>query len=119
MRDAVDQRRLEASLILQEKLQAIVKGESPLDIFVRWKPLAAQPIGWGPHLDDGVRLNIRPFLRAGILRDTPNIHWRKDRGKDLPSAPWYDKFNGDRINDYTLTLAEKQAAREAVASRVA
>jgi hypothetical protein len=119
MRDAGDNRRLEAALSLQERVQAILKGESPLDIFVRWKPLAAQPIGWNPDLDDGVRLNIRPFIRAEVLRDAPNIHWRKDRGKDVPSAPWYDKFNGDRINDHTLTLAVKQAAREAVASRVA
>jgi hypothetical protein len=54
VRDAGDSRRLEAALILQEKLQAILKGESPLDIFVRWKPLSAQPIGWNPGLDDGV-----------------------------------------------------------------
>jgi hypothetical protein len=119
MRDAADDRRLEAALILREKLAAILKGESPLDVFVRWKPLAAQPIGWNPDLDDGVRLNIRPFVRAGVLRDTPNIHWRKDRGKDVASAPWYAKFNGERINDHTLTLAEKEAAREAVGSRVA
>ena len=33
------------------------------DIFVRWKPLAEQPIGWNPDLNDGVRLNIRPFMR--------------------------------------------------------
>jgi hypothetical protein len=95
------------------------RGESPLDIFVRWKPRAAQPSGWDPDLDDGVRLNIRPFIRAGVLRDTPNIHWRKDRGRDLPSAPWYGQFNGERINDHHLTLAEKQAAREATAGRVA
>lgn len=119
MRDASDNRRLEAAMILQEKLQDILKGESPLDIFIRWKPPAAQPIGWNPDLDDGVRLNIRPFVRAGVLRDTPNIHWRKDRGRDVPSAPWYAQFNSERINDHTLTLAEKQAAREAVASRVA
>jgi hypothetical protein len=74
---------------------------------------------WNPDLDDGVRLNIRPFVRAGVLRDTPNIHWRKDRGNDLSSAPWYRVFLGERINDHTLTLAEKQAAREATANRVA
>jgi hypothetical protein len=120
MRDAGDQRRLEAARILQEKLQAILQGESPLDIFVRWKPLAAQPIGWDPDLDHGVRLNIRlPFMRAEVLRDTPNIHWRKDLGRDVASAPWYGKFNGERINDHTLTLAEKQTAREAAASRMA
>jgi hypothetical protein len=58
-------------------------------------------------------------MRAEVLRDKPNIHWRKDRGRDVPSAPWYQKFNGERINDHTLTLAKKQAAREAAATRVA
>ena len=119
MREAGDQRRLEASLILQEKLQTILQGESPLDIFVRWKALAAQSMGWNPDLDDGVRLNIRPFMRAEVLRDTPNIHWRKDRGRDVASAPWYGKFNGERVNDHTLTLDEKRGAREAVVGRIA
>jgi hypothetical protein len=119
MRDAGDGRRLEAALILQEKLQAILKGESPLDIFVRWKPVAAQPIGWDPDLDDGVRLNIRPFVRADVLRVSPNIHWRKSGGKDVSSTPWYNKFNGERINDHHLTIAEKEAARAETAARVA
>jgi hypothetical protein len=119
MRAAGDSRRLEAALILHEKLQAILKGESPLDIFIRWKPAEAQPIGWNPDLDDGVRLNIRPFVRAGVLRDEPNIHWRKDLGRDVVGAPWHGQFNGERINNHTLTLADKQTAREAVASRVA
>jgi hypothetical protein len=113
MRDAGDGRRLEAARILQEKLQAILAGEDPLDIFVRWKPLAAQPAGWEPDLDDGVRLNIRPFMQAQILRDALNIHWRKDRGRDAPSAPWYEKFGGERINDYHLRLADKAGARAA------
>ena len=42
------------------------------------------------------------------LRDKPNIKWDKDRGKDVASAPWYHQFNGDRINDHHLTLAEKR-----------
>lgn len=29
------------------------------------------------------------------------------------SAPWYPLFNGDRINDRHLPLAEKRAARKA------
>jgi hypothetical protein len=41
------------------------------------------------------------------------IKWTKDRGKDVPSAPWYPVFKGERINDNHTTLAEKQAAREA------
>lgn len=111
--------RLAAAESLKKKLELILTGEAPYDIFVRWKALDKQPIGWNPDLNDGVRLNIRPFLSvpdvgkkgAGILRDKPNIKWDKDRGKDVESAPWYHAFNGDRINDHHLTLAEKQAAR--------
>ncbi|WP_130899396.1 DNA methyltransferase [Pseudomonas sp. Sample_11] len=119
------QERLLAAEALKRELEAILEGETPYDIFVRWKPLAEQPIGWTPDLNDGVRLNIRPFLYArdvgkkgsGILRWTPNIKWAKDRGKDVESAPWYtlglqyDEGEGARINDHHLTLAEKQAVR--------
>jgi hypothetical protein len=115
------QERLAAAEALKKKLELILEGEAPYDIFVRWKPLEKQPIGWDPDINDGVRLNIRPFLSvpdvgkkgAGVLRDKPNINWNKDRGKDVESAPWYHVFDGDRINDHHLTLAEKRAAREA------
>ena len=46
-------------------------------------------------------------------REKPNIHWKKDRGKDVLSAPWFTQFQGDRINDHHLTLEEKRAARRA------
>ncbi|MDR2353607.1 MAG: N-6 DNA methylase [Deltaproteobacteria bacterium] len=109
------QKLLEAALALQKNLEQILIGEVPYDIFVRWKPLEKQTKGWNPDLNDGVRLNIRPFLIVpsvskkdeGILRHRPNINWNKDRGKDLVSAPWYQTFKGDRINDHHLTLAEK------------
>jgi hypothetical protein len=105
-----------AALHLQKRLEAILAGEAPLDIFIRWKPLEQQPIGWEPDLNDGVRLNIRPFMTAQVLRFNKkphiNIAWEKDRGKDVKSAPWYPRFQGDRINDHHLTLAEKQTARE-------
>ncbi|PKO80617.1 MAG: restriction endonuclease subunit M [Betaproteobacteria bacterium HGW-Betaproteobacteria-13] len=107
--------RLAAAQALKKKLEAILEGEKPYDIFVRWKPLAEQPIGWNPDLNDGVRLNIRPFMTAEVLRHNKkpklNVTWDKDRGKDVESAPWFPVFNGDRINDHHLTLAEKQAAR--------
>lgn len=114
------QERLVAAENLKRNLELILEGEAPYHTFVRWKPIEEQSIGWNPDLNDGVRLNIRPFLTvpdvgkkgAGILRDKPNIHWNKDRGKDLESAPWHHLFQGDRINDYPLTLAEKRAARE-------
>lgn len=109
--------RLAAAQALKKKLEAILEGEAPFDIFVRWKPLAEQPIGWNPDLNDGVRLNIRPWMTAGVLRHNKgpklNIKWDKDRGKDVESAPWFAVFKGDRINDHHLTLAEKRAARGA------
>ena len=107
--------RLSAAQNLKTRLQAILDGEKPYDIFVRWKPLAEQPIGWNPDLNDGVRLNIRPFMTAEVLRHNKkpklNITWDKDRGKDVESAPWFKVFGGERINDHHLTLAEKRAAR--------
>jgi hypothetical protein len=110
--------RLAAAQTLQQKLKLILTGEPPYDIFVRWKPLHEQPIGWNPDLNDGVRMNIRPFVKAGILRKNPNINWTKDRGKeperDKDDYPWFWKgkeFTGERVNDVHLTNAEKQAAR--------
>ena len=84
--------RLAAALTLQKRLEKILEGEPPFDVFVRWKPIHEQPIGWEPDVNDGVRLNIRPFLAddapggkkgAGILRAKPKISWKKDRGKEV------------------------------------
>ena len=99
---------LSAALKLKEKLEAILLGEAPYDIFVRWKSLAEQPIGWEPDLNDGVRLNIRPFMEADVLRKKPNIKWGIDRGKNAPGSYWGEI----RDNDKHLTIAEKSAARE-------
>lgn len=94
--------RLAAALDLQEQLKKILEGEPPYDIFVRWKPLHEQPIGWEPDINDGVRINIRPFMSAtlkkggragaGILRWKPNINWKKDRGKEPESLRPRDDF---------------------------
>ena len=118
--------RLTVALELQKRLVAILEGEPPFDLFVRWKPIEGQAIGWEPDINDGVRLNIRPFMAqdipggkkgAGILRVKPNIHWKKDRGKepvrDQGPFPWFwdnGKFTGERINDVHLTITEKRAA---------
>jgi hypothetical protein len=110
--------RLGAAQELQAKLKLILAGEPPYDIFVRWKPLHEQAIGWHPDLNDGVRMNIRPFVEADILRKAPNIKWTKDRGKeperDKDDYPWFwngKTFTGDRVNDVHLTNAVKQAPR--------
>jgi hypothetical protein len=129
--------RLGAAQALQAELVKILEGEDPYDIFARWKPLKAQAIGWHPDLNDGVRLNIRPFLTAkdlgkrgaGILRSKPNIKWDKDRGKEPQRAkadyPWFwcdsepgadpvgDKtFAGNRWNNVHLTLAFKKGSQK-------
>jgi len=101
--------RLAAAQELQGKLKLILEGEPPYDIYMRWKPLAEQPLGWEPDLNDGVRLNIRPFVTAGVLRAKFTINWKKDRGKDpTPNA----SGTVERLNDLHFTLAEKRAARE-------
>ena len=117
--------KLTASEALKKRLELILEGEKPYDIFVRWKSIDQQPTGWNPDLNDGVRVNIRPFMSvpdigkkgAGVLRDRPNIDWGKDRGRDVESASWfkigpkYGGLEGDRINDHHLSLAEKNNAR--------
>ena len=100
--------RLVKAQQLQDKLKLILEGEAPYDIFVRWKSLEQQPIGWHPDLNDGVRLNIRPFMEADVLRKRPNIKWGKDRGKNPPGSPW----GQERDNDQHLTLEEKRKARK-------
>jgi len=97
--------RLAAALDLQGKLEAILAGEQPHDIYVRWKELREQPIGWEPDLNDGVRLNIRPFVEADVLRSPVNIDWKKDRGKNPDGS--------ERRNDLHYSLADKQRARKA------
>jgi hypothetical protein len=95
--------RLVAALELEKKLKLIKEGEPPNDIYVRWKSLSQQPMGWNPDLNDGVRLNIRPFITAGVLRSHFTINWNKDRGKNPDGS--------ERLNDLHYTLAEKRSAR--------
>ncbi len=99
---------LSAAKELKRKLELILEGEPPYDIFIRWKPLHQQPISWEPDINDGVRLNIRPFMEANILRKKPNIKWEKDRGKNPEGSHWGEERN----NDLHLTLLEKREARE-------
>ena len=111
--------RLAAAQEMQDTLKLILTGEPRYDIFVRWKPLAEQPIGGNPDLNDGVRLNIRPFMTADILFKNPNNKLTKDRGteptRNQDEYPWYWKdgiFLGQRLNDIHLTNDQKLAARE-------
>jgi len=131
--------RVAAAEHLKRELEKILEGEPPYDLFVRWKPLHRQPVGWEPDLDDGVRVNIRPFMTAKplnargknacILRVAPKVKWDKDRGKEptreKAEFPWFwgwdgcaqdfaggKEFDGNRWNDLHYSRSVKLAARE-------
>jgi len=127
--------RLGAARVLQTKLAAILEGEAPLDIFVRWKPVQNQAQGWHPDLNDGIRQNIRPFILAGdvgkrgsgLFRTVPLKLKGKDRGTEPTRSksdyPWFwceekpgtdpigeKAFVGNRWNNVHLTLVRKKEA---------
>ena len=122
--------RLQAAKQLQARLKLILEGEPPYEVFVRWKPLSKQAIDWHPDINDGVRMNIRPFAAADILRKRVKIKWDKDRGKepvrDKDEFPWFwgwdeekqdfagvgDEPDGNRWNDCHYTNSFKRKARE-------
>ena len=95
--------RLASAEDLQRRLKLILEGAPPYDVYVRWEAMAEQPVGWEPDVDDGVRLNIRPFVTADVLRTKVNVHWRKDRGTNPDGS--------ERHNDLHPTLDERRAAR--------
>jgi hypothetical protein len=131
--------RVAAAEHLKGQLEKILEGVPPYDIFVRWKPLHEQAIGWEPDINDGVRLNIRPLVAAsllkggrtgaGVLRAKPKgIKWEKDRGtepeRSKDDCPWFwswdgktedfeggRKFDGCRWNDLHYTKKAKNEAR--------
>lgn len=131
--------RVVAADHLKRQLENILEGEPPYDLFARWKPLHQQSLGWDPDINDGVRMNIRPFLAAKplnargknacILRVPPKLKWDKDRGKEQSRTkadfPWFwgwdesaqdfvggNEFDGNRWNDLHYSRAMKLAARE-------
>ena len=103
--------RLAKALELRSGLKRILRGAPPYDLFVRWKPLEGQPMGWEPDLNDGVRINIRPFVKAGALAFEPNLHWNRDRGKDSQEVPRFLPLQGERVNQVHLSLKAKALGR--------
>jgi hypothetical protein len=89
-------------------------------------PPTANPPTLGRSQAWPVRAGSRPFLsvadagrrHAGGLRDKPTIKWDKDRGGDVPSAPWYvlGLLCGGKVgngnHDHHLQLAAKHKAQE-------
>ncbi len=70
------QAKLEEAQALDLKLQAIQEGhhegaeggERDYRILTPWKAPDERPKGWDPDLDDGVKVNIEPLQKAGVLR---------------------------------------------------
>ena len=128
--------RVAAAEQLKLNLEMILDGEPPYDIFTRWKPLSNQPIRWDPDIEDGVRVNIRPFMASpndntgasNLLRFRPKINWKKSKGKETAAQkedyPWFYDWDeisvdwkggsvltGERHNDCHFSVSEKQSAK--------
>jgi hypothetical protein len=72
------QSRLEEAQELDRRLQWIQEerhegregGDQDFRILTPWKSPEKRPKGWDPDLDDGVKVNMQPFQKAGVLRIT-------------------------------------------------
>jgi hypothetical protein len=72
------QAKVEEAQTLDKRLQWIQEGrhegldggERDYRILTPWKDASTRPRGWDPDLDDGVKVNIAPLERAGVLRVT-------------------------------------------------
>ena len=70
------QARLEEAQDLDRRLQHVQEGyhdgpdggDTDYRILTPWKTPENRPIGWNPDFDDGVKVNIGPMQRAGVLR---------------------------------------------------
>jgi hypothetical protein len=70
------QAKLEEAQDLDRRLQLVQEGHhegpegGPKDyrILTPWKKPDQRPHGWDPDLDDGVKVNIEPLQKAGVLR---------------------------------------------------
>jgi len=70
------QAKLEEAQDLDRRLQLVQEGrhEGPefedrdFRILTPWKSTEERPKGWDPDMDDGVKVNIEPLQKAGILR---------------------------------------------------
>ena len=70
------QARLEEARELDIRVQRVQEGyhdgpeggNGDCRILTPWKGPNERPNGWAPDLDDGVKVNIEPLQRAGVLR---------------------------------------------------
>jgi hypothetical protein len=53
---------------LQQVQEGFHEGAADFRILTPWKAEGARPKGWDPDINDGVKVNIEPLQRAGVLR---------------------------------------------------
>jgi hypothetical protein len=53
---------------LQQVQEGFHEGAADFGILTPWKAEGARPKGWDPDINDGVKVNIEPLQRAGVLR---------------------------------------------------
>lgn len=58
----------ELDLRLQKVQEGFYQGSDDFRIRTPWKTEGQRPKGWYPDLSDGVKVNIEPLQRAGVLR---------------------------------------------------
>jgi hypothetical protein len=66
------QARIEEADDFEKRLQRVQEGyhhgAEDYRILTPWKAEHERPKGWNPDIDDGVKVNIEPLQRAGVLR---------------------------------------------------
>jgi hypothetical protein len=66
------QARVEEAEELDRRLQKVQEGfhqgGEDFRILTPWKAAGERPKGWDPDINDGVKVNIEPLQRAGVLR---------------------------------------------------
>jgi hypothetical protein len=58
----------ELDLLLQRVQEGFHRGAEDFRILTPWKAEDQRPKGWDPDINDGVKVNIEPLQRAGVLR---------------------------------------------------
>ena len=60
-------------LVQEGQLDGSEGGERDYRILTPWKSAIERPKGWDPDIDDGVKVNIEPLQKAGVLRITKAV----------------------------------------------
>ena len=108
--------RLAAALELQRKLEAILEGEKPFDIYVRWKELHEQPVGWEPG-PQRRRAPKHPAVRRGRRAAVAVQHPLEEGPRQEPRRLRTTQRHPPHARREAATLEKQAGARERDCSR--